>query len=127
MRTELSRRDFEAMFKDEVGKQVEIEDAKYLTKPLTKSVEIYCVSGAVWDQGYKNVQWRSGSRDWQHCCVRIERERGVRMCDVLDELRGVLKADGFAPEGNDGEVVLEWRIGEHPVEMSAFEAFDRTG
>lgn len=119
--------DFEEMFGSEGGKQMEIENAKYLTKPLTKSVEIYCVSGRVWDQQYKNVQWRNGNRDWQQRCVRIERERGVSMCDVIDELRGVLKADGLAPKDTNAEVLLEWRMGEHPVDMSAFDAFDRTG
>ncbi|KNG51613.1 mfs general substrate transporter [Stemphylium lycopersici] len=127
LRTEINMGDFEEMFGSEGGKQVEIENAKYLTKPLTKSVEIYCVSGRVWDQQYKNVQWRNGNRDWQQRCVRIERERGVSMCDVIDELRGVLKADGLAPKDTNAEVLLEWRMGEHPVEMSAFDAFDRTG
>jgi hypothetical protein len=83
---------------------------EYLTKPSSKVVEIYCPLGATWDKGYANVLGRRGGREWQQRCVRVERERGVRMGDVVDEVRGVLKAEEDM-EREGSEVVLEWRFG----------------
>lgn len=73
-----------------------------------KRVEVYCVKGAIWDLGYDSVV-RQKKENWQQYSVRVERERGVRMGDVVDELRRVL---GPGPELlTDDRVVLEWRFG----------------
>jgi hypothetical protein len=102
----------------------------YLTRPVTRSVEIYCVEGAVWDQEYKNVLHRQGRREWQQRCVRVERGRGVTMEDVVEELSGVLRTSRVGTEtGGDmpGEVLLEWRFEESARRMLCCELFDSTG
>ncbi|KAL6161629.1 hypothetical protein ACJQWK_08299 [Exserohilum turcicum] len=104
VRTKMSVGEFEDMF----GGEAEAE--RYLTRPLTRSVEIYCVSGAVWDTGYKNVQSRAAYSEWQQRCVRVEREKGVRMCDVVEELRGVLKPEDFAQQEGNAEILLQWQM-----------------
>lgn len=113
---------FEALFdmeEDEIG-------TGHLTQPCTKSVEVRCVDGAVWDTEYGNVQRRGGDMEWMQQCVRVERERGVRTCDVIDELRGVMTADKVMRE-RDGSVLLEWRMGCYSAVSLSYEAFDRTG
>ena len=65
---------FEAMFdmeEDETG-------TKYLTQPFTKSVEVRCIDGAIWDTEYGNVQGAGSDLEWAQRYVRVERERGVR-------------------------------------------------
>jgi hypothetical protein len=102
----------------------------YLTRPAIRSVEIYCVEGAVWDQEYGNVLRRGARREWQQRCVRIERERGIRMGDVVDELRDMLKtSEVVAGLGEDarGEVLLEWRFEDAATRMTCFEWLDSTG
>lgn len=102
----------------------------HLTKPVTRSVEVYCVEGAEWDQEYRNVLHRHGRRDWQQQCVRMERQKGVRMADLVEELRGVLETSKIGAETGEaiqGEVMLEWRFEEAARRMTCFEWFDATG
>ncbi|KAF1831009.1 hypothetical protein BDW02DRAFT_75490 [Decorospora gaudefroyi] len=88
-------------------------DNAFLTYPACAVVEVYCVEGAGWEEGYSNVLRREGWRAWERRCVRIERRGGVRMGDVCDEVRGVLRVDKMDEEGErerEREVVLEWRF-----------------
>jgi hypothetical protein len=131
-RTAMSLGDFDEWFAgdaNEMNKEMNSMSA-YLTRPRTRSVEIFCVEGAAWDLEYANVLRREGRREWQQCCVRIERDRGVRMGDVVDELRGVLKPReivGRNGEGAPGEVLLEWRFEDTAKRMLSFEWLDSTG
>lgn len=103
----------------------EEEGMKYLTQPVTKKVEVRCLDGAEWNEEYMNVRAIEGEMEWLRKCVRVERESGVRMCDVIDELRGVIEADWIVQHGS-GNVLLDWRMGDNP-ERHSFHAFDRTG
>jgi hypothetical protein len=125
VRTKMGTAGFWELFGDEeeedcsYGKENEGWKDSYLTKPASKVVEIYCSMGAVWDKGYGNVLRRQGGREWQQRCLRVERARGVRMGDVVDELKGVLKVEEEM-EAEGAEVVLEWRFGAsaHSVPVS---------
>jgi hypothetical protein len=112
LRTKMGTAAFWELFgeEEEEGKEREGWRVGYLTKPSCKVVEVYCPMGALWDEGYGNVLRRQRGREWQQRCVRVERERGVRMGDVVDELRGVLKVE-MDMEAEGQEVVLEWRFG----------------
>lgn len=83
------------------------EDPKdeHLTQPPTSSVELYCPKGGVWNATNKSVRRREGPT-WRCNFVTIERKEGVRMSDVVDELRSVLVSD----EG-DGCILLDWQFG----------------
>ncbi|OAL45269.1 hypothetical protein IQ07DRAFT_662134 [Pyrenochaeta sp. DS3sAY3a] len=92
----------------------------YLTLPHTPSVELYIIRGAAWDTSYANVRNRGEPGQhglgWTAACVCVQRERGVRMGDVLGEVRGLMVfgkeggEEGEEEEGGDGDVVLEWRF-----------------
>jgi hypothetical protein len=78
-----------------------------VTMPGCKSVEVYCVRGTIWDLSYNSVM-TTKDETWRGHSVRVEREKGVRMGDVIDELRRVLIA---GPDLlTDDRVVLEWRF-----------------
>ena len=71
-----------------------------------KSVTVFCLKGANWDLLYANVKYRmyGGVKRFS---VRVEREGGVRLSDVLDELKGTLivnRGSGALEQG----VVLLW-------------------
>ena len=130
LRTKMGAAEFYQIFCDDgdegtEGKgRSEWRDA-FLTQPISRMVEVYCPLGAVWDRGYGNLLKRNGGREWQQSCVRVERERGARMGDVVDEVRGLLKADGDM-EREGSELVLEWRFGtsaEMEVLMEDFDLF----
>jgi len=131
-RTRMSIEEFDGWF---ARCESETEEGKatmgaYLTRPVTRSMEIYCVEGAEWDQEYRNVLHRHGRRDWQQRCVRVEREKGLRMGDGVEELRSVLntsKAGADTVEAIQRDVMLEWRFGEAASRMTCFEWFDGTG
>jgi hypothetical protein len=116
VRTKMGTVGFWELFGDEeeedysYGKERDGWRDAYLTKPSCKVVEVYCPMGAVWDEGYGNVLRRQGGREWQQRCVRVERERGVRMGDIVDELKGVLKVEE-SMEAEGAEILLEWRFG----------------
>jgi hypothetical protein len=79
-----------------------------LTHPPVACVEVSCLKGLKWDLTNASVLFREeGLRHVNF--VRIERERGVRMCDVLDELQGVLFPVPVCAD--DGEVMLKWQLG----------------
>jgi len=131
-RTKMSVGEFDEWF---AGCENETEEGRismsaYLTTPVTRSIEIYCVEGAEWDREYRNVLHRHGRRDWQQRCVRVEREKGVRMGDVVEELRTVLKTSRVGADTGEaiqGDVMLEWRFEETASRMTCFEWFDGTG
>lgn len=120
--TEMKLEEFERML--EIGDSEE-EGMKYLTQPVTKYVEVRCLDGAEWNEEYMNVRTTQDDKEWLRKCVRVERESGVRMCDVVDELRGVIEAEWTVLQGC-GKVLLDWRMG-HCPERHVFYAFDRTG
>ncbi|EUC42975.1 hypothetical protein COCMIDRAFT_28483 [Bipolaris oryzae ATCC 44560] len=122
IRTKMGLGEFERMLEI---KNDEEEGMKYLTQPVTKSVEVRCLDGAEWDEEYRNVRTTAGDMEWLRRCVRVERESGVRMCDVVDELRGVIEAEWSVQQGS-GNVLLDWRMGDCP-ERHLFHAFDLTG
>lgn len=70
------------------------------------AVNVFCMRGASWDPSYANVRCRDygGMKRWS---VRVEAESGVRMGDVLNELRGTLVVDGMSA-GCGQDVVLVW-------------------
>jgi hypothetical protein len=78
-----------------------------VTMPGCKSVEVYCIRGAIWDLSYNSVI-TTKDETWRGYSVRMERKKGVRMGDVIDELRRVLIP---GPDlMSDDRVVLEWRF-----------------
>ena len=127
----MSVREFDEWFARCEGETEEgrISMSAYLTRPVTRSIEVYCVEGAEWDREYRNVLHRHGRRDWQQRCVRVEREKGLGMGDVVEELRSVLKTSkvGDVGEAIRGDVMLEWRFEEAASRMTCFEWFDGTG
>ncbi|KAJ5030017.1 hypothetical protein J3E71DRAFT_349402 [Bipolaris maydis] len=114
--------EFERMLKIRNGEE---EGMKYLTHPVTKKVEVRCLDGAEWDEDYMNVRTAKADMEWSRKYVRVERESGVRMCDVVDELRGVIEADWVVQHGC-GNVLLNWRMGDC-TERHLFNAFELTG
>lgn len=98
LRTECSVEDYLNLFE-------EVKDLRMLTYPVVQSVEINCPRGGKWDKENKSVLTRKGAT-WRYQCVRVDREKGVRMCDVFDELRGVLK-----PQVDGEKLLLEWWFG----------------
>jgi hypothetical protein len=80
-----------------------------LMQPPVTSVEVSCMRGALWDPSSKSVLSRE-EQDRGLSCIRVERKMGVRLRDVLDELRGVLLP---VPDASvDGTLLLEWRFGD---------------
>ncbi|KAJ4989088.1 hypothetical protein SVAN01_05350 [Stagonosporopsis vannaccii] len=78
----------------------------YLAVTPPTVVTVSCLTESSWDPDYANVR----SRDHGGVkipSVKIERDGGVRMNDVLDELRGPLVAKKM-PEGVVQGVVLIW-------------------
>jgi hypothetical protein len=71
-----------------------------------KSVIVFCLGGVSWDLLYTNVRYRLYG-DLERFSVRVERESGVRMVDVLDELRGTLVVNGMSG-GLGQHVFLTW-------------------
>ncbi|KAJ8109914.1 hypothetical protein OPT61_g7102 [Boeremia exigua] len=75
------------------------------TDPPT-AVTVACSGGANWDLLYANVKYRDyGST--KKFSIRVERETGVRLNDVLDELSGTLIINGTS-EVLGQDVVLVW-------------------
>ena len=132
VRTKLGAEKLDEWFREgerEVGRERSVIDA-YLSKPVTRKVEVYCVEGATWDQEYVNVLQRGARKEWQQRCVKIERRNGIRLGDVVDELRGMLKPNEVVTEfGRDvqKEVLLEWRFDDAAIRMMCFEWLDSTG
>jgi hypothetical protein len=77
---------------------------EYLTHPPTESVEVYCPTGGIWDVTNQSVHRRKGPT-WRCNFIRAERKNGVRISDVINELRGVL-----LPEEGRGTMLLDWQF-----------------
>lgn len=75
-------------------------------KPPT-AVTVFCLGGVTWDLLYADVRYQEyGSI--KRFAVRVEREDGVRLRDVLEELGGTLVVDGMSGGlGQDVTLVLE--------------------
>ena len=86
----------------------EVSEERALKLPLPRvpsgSIEMYCL-GMTWDESPESVQLRHGRP-----CISVERQKGVRMGDVVDELRGVLTAQQRS--STDDTVLLEWSFDE---------------
>lgn len=76
---------------------------KYLIEPPSKAVEVYLFQGALWNGTYANALSRG-----EESCVRIEREKGVRMADVLEELNCLLCI--LDMDNLDTDLELEFRF-----------------
>jgi hypothetical protein len=61
----------------------------------SKSVTVFCLGGASWDLLYGNVTYRSYG-GVSRFSVRVEKESGVSLGDILDELMGPLVVDGMS-------------------------------
>lgn len=71
-----------------------------------KVVTVFCLGGLSWDLLYAGVQYRDYS-GVKRFSVRVEREEGVRLGDVLEELTGTLVVDGMGG-GLGQDVTLVW-------------------
>ncbi|KAF2032470.1 hypothetical protein EK21DRAFT_109850 [Setomelanomma holmii] len=81
---------------------------EYLTQSPVQSARLCCLKGAEWDRTNKSVIDRDGFT-WRYSSILAQRERGVRMGDLVNELRGVL-----VPESDlDAMVLLEWHFTDH--------------
>jgi len=88
---------------------LEVDVDALLTQPLVTSVEVSCMRGALWDTSNDGVLCREGPGRGLSC-IRVERKKGVRLRDVLEEMRGVLMP---VPQASvDGTMLLEWRFGD---------------
>lgn len=67
---------------------------EFLCAKSPTAVTVFCLGGASWDLLYANVRYQEYGRT-ERFAVRVEREGGVRLSDVLDELRGTLIVDGM--------------------------------
>lgn len=81
--------------------------AKSMAQPFVRNVEVYAWGGARWDLSNQSVKLR-GRENWARHMVRIEREKGVRMGDVVDELKGLLTPD--TNDEDDQSLLLEWKF-----------------
>lgn len=81
-------------------------EGEFLIVVPPKSVTVFCLGGVSWDLLYADVKYRMYG-GVQRFSIRVERERGVRLGDVLDELKGTLIVDGMSG-GLEQDVVLVW-------------------
>ncbi len=89
------------------GKDRKTRSGFLASKPPT-AVTVFCFGGVAWDLSYANVQCReyeSGKKP----SVRVEKEGGVMMEDIVNELRGTLVVDGMSG-GLGQDVVLIWKF-----------------
>jgi hypothetical protein len=78
------------------------------TYPPVEGVEVSCLGGAKCNLTNMSIRFRAeGTRRVNF--GRVERKEGVRMCEVLDELRGVLALRTECAD--DCELMLEWQLG----------------
>ncbi|KAF3052616.1 hypothetical protein E8E11_010551 [Didymella keratinophila] len=82
-----------------------------------KTVTVYCLGGVHWDLLYSGVKYRE-HRGVKRFSVRLEREKGVRLKDVMEELAGTLVVHGMS--GSLGQdVTLVWVFGDSSEEHEA--------
>ncbi|KAF1927952.1 uncharacterized protein M421DRAFT_5618 [Didymella exigua CBS 183.55] len=72
----------------------------------TTAVTVYCLGGVQWDLLYAGVRYRDYG-GVKRFSVKVEREEGVRLGDVLQELIGPLMMYGMS-KGLGQEVTLVW-------------------
>ncbi|KAH7394890.1 hypothetical protein DE146DRAFT_764505 [Phaeosphaeria sp. MPI-PUGE-AT-0046c] len=99
LQTKCTQAEFAELFQNEEW------HTESMTMPYVRSVEIYVARGAKWDLGHNSVLLR-GRLNWARHMVRVERKKGVRMGDVVDELRGSLVPE--MSDYDDQSIVLEW-------------------
>ena len=80
-------------------------DAFLAVMPPT-SATVFCLGGVQWDLLYANVKYKDYG-GIERFSIRVEREKGVRMQDVLEELSGTLVKEGMSG-GFGQDVVLMW-------------------
>ena len=93
------------------GKPRDDVDGFLAVKPPT-AVTVFCLGGVQWDLLYANVKYRDYG-GVKRFSIRVEREEGVRMSDVVDELRGTLIVDGMSG-GLGQNVALIWVFEDSP-------------
>lgn len=82
-----------------------------------KAMTVFCLNGAQWDLLYSGVRYRE-HRGAKRFSVRLEREEGVRLGNVMEELAGTLVVHGMSGVlGQD--VTLEWVFGDSCEEYEA--------
>jgi len=74
-----------------------------------KTVTVYCLGGVQWDLLYSGVRYRE-HRGVKRFSVRLERGKGVRLNDVMDELAGTLVVHSMSG-GLGQDVTLVWVFG----------------
>ncbi|KAF3003539.1 hypothetical protein E8E13_005763 [Curvularia kusanoi] len=83
---------------------------EFLARRPPTVVTVFCLGGASWDLLYANVKYRDYG-GVKRFSVRVERGEGVRMGDVVEELRGTLVVDGMGG-GLGQDVTLVWVFGD---------------
>lgn len=73
-----------------------------------KAVTVFCLSGAQWDLLYSGVRYQE-HRGAKRFSVRLEREEGVMLKDVLEELAGTLVVHEMSG-GLGQDVTLVWKF-----------------
>lgn len=71
-----------------------------------KAVTVFCLGGVQWDLLYSGVRYRE-HRGAKRFRIRLEREEGVRLKDVMEELAGTLVVYGMSG-GLGQDVTLVW-------------------
>ncbi|KAF3039532.1 hypothetical protein E8E12_006205 [Didymella heteroderae] len=71
-----------------------------------KGVTVFCLGGVQWDLLYSDVSYRE-HRGAKRFSVRLEREDGVRLKDVMEGLAGTLVVHGMSG-GLGQDVTLVW-------------------
>lgn len=92
------------------GKERQEGDSYLAVKPPA-AVTVFCLRVLGWDSTFANVRFRY-CRGTKRLSIRVEREGGVRMSDVFDELRGTL-VDNWKDEILEQDVVLGWVVEDH--------------
>ncbi|KAJ4410826.1 hypothetical protein N0V91_001754 [Didymella pomorum] len=82
-----------------------------------KAVTVFCLGGSQWDLLYSGVRYRE-HRGAKRFSVRLEREEGVRLKDVMEELAGTLVVHGMSG-GLGQDVTLVWVFGDMSEENKA--------
>jgi hypothetical protein len=93
------------------GKPEEDLSCLLAAKPPT-AVTVFCLGGVQWDLLYANVRYKD-YEGVKRFSVRVEREKGVRMSDVVNEMRGTLVVDGMSG-GLGQNVAMIWVFEDGP-------------
>ena len=88
--------------------------------PRVKAVTVFCLSGVHWDLLYSGVRYRE-HRGVKRFSVMLDREEGVRLKDVMEELAGTLVVHGMSG-GLGQDVTLVWIFDNTGEELEAVQA-----